>query len=42
MLMIDPEVVAEDEIIQGKEAYLNVPFFLIRAAICRMYLGSKV
>ena len=32
-IWMDPEVVAEDEIIQGKEAYLNVPFFLIRAAI---------
>ncbi len=29
----DPEVVANDVIIQGKTAYLNVPFFLIRAAI---------
>ncbi|MDQ7916988.1 quinol:cytochrome C oxidoreductase [Mesonia sp. MT50] len=32
-IWMDPEVVANDEIIQGKEAYLNVPFFLIRAAI---------
>ena len=30
---MDPEVVAHDEIIQNKTAYLNVPFFLIRAAI---------
>ncbi|WP_295181065.1 quinol:cytochrome C oxidoreductase [uncultured Christiangramia sp.] len=34
---MDPEVVAHDEIIQNKTAYLNVPFFLIRAAI---YLGG--
>lgn len=30
---MDPEVVAHDELIQGKSGYLNVPFFLIRAAI---------
>ena len=30
---MDAETVAHDEIIQGKEGYLNVPFFLIRAAI---------
>ena len=30
---MDPEVVAHDEIIQNKSGYLNVPFFLIRAAI---------
>ncbi|MCC8359891.1 quinol:cytochrome C oxidoreductase [Salinimicrobium sediminilitoris] len=30
---MDPEVVAHDEIIQNKQSYLNVPFFLIRAAI---------
>ncbi len=30
---MDPEVVAHDEIIQNKLSYLNVPFFLIRAAI---------
>ncbi|MBZ9627189.1 quinol:cytochrome C oxidoreductase [Psychroflexus sp. CAK57W] len=30
---MDPEVVAHDEIIQNKTAYLNTPFFLIRAAI---------
>ena len=30
---MDPEVVAHDELIQGKTGYLNVPFFLIRAAI---------
>jgi hypothetical protein len=29
----DAKVVAEDELIQGKSGYLNVPFFLIRAAI---------
>ena len=30
---MDPEVVAHDEIIQNKTSYLNIPFFLIRAAI---------
>ncbi|MGS2741506.1 quinol:cytochrome C oxidoreductase [Sinomicrobium sp. M5D2P17] len=30
---MDSEVVAHDELIQGKTGYLNVPFFLIRAAI---------
>lgn len=30
---MDPEVRATDEIIQNKSAYLNVPFFLIRAII---------
>ena len=30
---MDPEVVAHDELIQNKTGYLNVPFFLIRAAI---------
>ena len=30
---MDAEVVATDEIIQNKQSYLNVPFFLIRAAI---------
>ena len=30
---MDPEVVAHDEIIQNKTAYLNIPFFLIRAAL---------
>lgn len=30
---MDPEVVAHDEIIQNKTAFLNTPFFLIRAAI---------
>ncbi|MCP9198679.1 quinol:cytochrome C oxidoreductase [Gramella sp. GC03-9] len=38
-IWMDPEVVAHDEIIQNKTAYLNVPFFLIRAAI---YLGGWV
>ncbi|WP_010522113.1 quinol:cytochrome C oxidoreductase [Aquimarina agarivorans] len=33
---MDPEVVAHDELIQGKSGWLNVPFFLIRAAI---YIG---
>ena len=30
---MDVETVAHDEIIQGKVGYLNVPFFLLRAAI---------
>lgn len=30
---MDPEIVAHDEIIRNKSGYLNVPFFLIRAAI---------
>jgi len=30
---MDPEVVANDALIQNKSGYLNVPFFLIRAAI---------
>lgn len=30
---MDPEVVKVDRLIQGKSGYLNVPFFLIRAAI---------
>lgn len=30
---MDAETVAHDEIIQGKVGYLNIPFFLIRAAI---------
>ncbi|WP_300568849.1 quinol:cytochrome C oxidoreductase [Flavobacterium sp.] len=30
---MDPEVVAADELLQKKSGYLNVPFFLIRAAI---------
>ena len=32
-IWMDPEVVANDELIQNKAGYLNVPFFLIRAAI---------
>jgi len=36
-IWMDPEVVAHDEIIQNKTAYLNLPFFLIRAAI---YIGG--
>lgn len=35
-LWMDPEVVAEDPIIQGKSAYLNKVFFMIRTVI---YLG---
>lgn len=31
-IWMDPEVVANDELIQNKSGYLNVPFFLIRAA----------
>jgi hypothetical protein len=30
---MDPEVVKHDELIQGKTGFLNLPFFLIRAAI---------
>ena len=30
---MDPEVVAHDQLIQNKAGYLNVPFFLVRAAI---------
>ncbi|MGB1452520.1 MAG: hypothetical protein ACPG7H_02975, partial [Crocinitomicaceae bacterium] len=30
---MDPEVVAHDEIIQGKSAYLNKPFFWIRTIV---------
>lgn len=30
----DPEVVATDALIQGKEPYLNTGFFIIRAAFC--------
>ena len=32
-IWMDPTVVAEDELIQGKSGFLNIPFFLIRAAI---------
>jgi hypothetical protein len=32
-IWMDPEVVANDPVIQNKTAYLNTPFFLIRAAI---------
>ena len=31
-IWMDPEVVAHDKIIQNKTAFLNVPFYLIRAA----------
>lgn len=34
---MDADVVAHDELIQGKTGYLNVPFFLIRALI---YIGG--
>ena len=30
---MDPEVVAHDEMIQGKAAYLNKPFFWIRTIV---------
>ena len=36
---MDPEVVANDELIQNKAGYLNVPFFLIRAVI---YMGGWI
>ena len=36
---MDPEVVAHDELIQNKTGYLNVPFFLARAAI---YIGGWI
>ena len=32
-IWMDPEVVAHDTVIQGKTCYLNVPFFLGRAAV---------
>jgi hypothetical protein len=32
-IWMDPEVVKHDELIQGKSGFLNIPFFLIRAAI---------
>ncbi|RAV28549.1 quinol:cytochrome C oxidoreductase [Sinomicrobium soli] len=32
-IWMDSEVVAHDELIQGKAGYLNVPFFLVRAAV---------
>ncbi|AMA48260.1 MULTISPECIES: cation-translocating P-type ATPase [Flavobacterium] len=38
-IWMDPEVVAHDHLIQGKSGYLNVPFFLIRAAI---FLGGWI
>ncbi len=36
-IWMDPEVVEHDEIIANKVGYLNVPFFLIRAAV---YIGG--
>ncbi len=36
-IWMDPEVVEHDPIIQNKTSFLNVPFFLIRAAI---YIGG--
>lgn len=38
-IWMDPAVVAEDHLIQGKSGYLNVPFFLTRAAI---FLGGWI
>ena len=32
-IWLDPEVVAEDKLIQAKSGYLNFPFWIIRAAI---------
>ena len=32
-IWMDPAVVAHDKVIQGKTGYLNVPFFLVRAAV---------
>ncbi|MGC6421539.1 MAG: quinol:cytochrome C oxidoreductase [Flavobacteriaceae bacterium] len=46
-IWMDPDVVAHDKIIQGKVAYLNVPFFLARAAFyilgwnCYRYISRK-
>jgi hypothetical protein len=34
---MDPQTVAHDELIQGKSAYLNIPFFWIRTLV---YLGT--
>ena len=36
---MDPEVVAHDELLQGKQGYLNPTFFLIRAAL---FLGGWI
>ena len=38
-IWMDPEVVAHDELIQNKAGYLNVPFFLLRAAF---YMGGWI
>jgi len=32
-IWMDPEVVAQDKLIQGKESYLNLPWFIIRGLI---------
>ena len=41
-IWMDPEVVAHDKIIQGKVAYLNVPFFLVRAIFyCLLYTSPS-
>ena len=38
-IWMDSDVVAHDELIQNKTGYLNIPFFLIRAAI---YIGGWI
>ena len=38
-IWMDADVVANDELIQNKAGYLNVPFFLLRAAI---YIGGWI
>lgn len=38
-IWMDPAVVAEDHLIQGKSGFLNVPFYLIRAAV---FLGGWI
>ncbi|WP_236564879.1 quinol:cytochrome C oxidoreductase [Flavobacterium sp. MK4S-17] len=38
-IWMDPEVVAEDHLIQGKSGYLNATFFIIRAVI---FLGGWI
>ncbi len=32
-IWLDPEIVANDNLLKGKEAYLNMPFFIIRTVI---------
>ncbi|GAA4759529.1 MULTISPECIES: quinol:cytochrome C oxidoreductase [Flavobacterium] len=38
-IWMDPAVAAEDHLIQGKSGFLNVPFYLIRAAV---FLGGWI